>query len=122
MNSPDLKSLRSALFVPLADERFLAKAHQRGADALLLDLEDSVPPAQKDGARRRLPEAAQRLANTGATVMVRVNSDPAHPRRRPESRRASARRRRLPAEGGKRRGRRRRPASCSRTATASWWR
>jgi citrate lyase subunit beta/citryl-CoA lyase len=78
MNNVDLQSLRSALFVPLADERFLARAHERGADALLLDLEDSVPPAQKDAARRRLPEAAQRLANTGATVMVRVNSDPAH--------------------------------------------
>ena len=78
MNPPDLKSLRSALFVPLADERFLARAHERGADALLLDLEDSVPPAQKDEARRRLPEAAQRLSNTGATVMVRVNADPAH--------------------------------------------
>jgi citrate lyase subunit beta/citryl-CoA lyase len=71
-----LASLRSALFVPLADERFLAKAHERGADALLLDLEDSVPPAQKTAARGRLPEAARRLAALGATLMVRVNSLP----------------------------------------------
>ena len=77
MNAPlDLLSLRSALFVPLADERFLAKAHQRGADALLLDLEDAVPPALKTVARARLPEAARRLAALGATVMVRVNSAP----------------------------------------------
>ncbi|HEY8069126.1 MAG TPA: CoA ester lyase [Burkholderiales bacterium] len=76
MSTLDLKSLRSALFVPLADERFLAKAHQRGADALLLDLEDSVPPAQKAAARARLPEAARRLAAQGATVMVRVNAAP----------------------------------------------
>jgi citrate lyase subunit beta/citryl-CoA lyase len=69
-------ALRSALFVPLADERFLAKAHERGADALLLDLEDSVPPALKLAARGRLPEAAARLAALGATVMVRVNSTP----------------------------------------------
>ena len=69
-------SLRSALFVPLADERFIAKAHERGADALLLDLEDSVPPAQKVAARARLPEAARQLAAQGATVMVRVNSLP----------------------------------------------
>ena len=68
--------MRSALFVPLADDRFLAKAHERGADALLLDLEDSVPPAQKHAARARLPEAARRLAASGATVMVRVNSLP----------------------------------------------
>jgi citrate lyase subunit beta / citryl-CoA lyase len=60
--------------VPLADERFLDKAHERGADALLLDLEDSVPPAQKAAARARLPEAARRLAACGATVMARVNS------------------------------------------------
>ena len=76
MNPVDLPSLRSALFVPLADERFLAKAHERGADALLLDLEDSVPPAQKAAARARLPEAARRLASLGATVMVRINSAP----------------------------------------------
>jgi citrate lyase subunit beta/citryl-CoA lyase len=76
MKRVDLTTLRSALFVPLADERFLAKAQERGADALLLDLEDSVPPAQKAAARARLPEAAKRLAATGATVMVRVNSTP----------------------------------------------
>jgi citrate lyase subunit beta/citryl-CoA lyase len=76
MKPVDLTSLRSALFVPLADERFLAKAHERGADALLLDLEDSVPPAQKAAARARLPEAAKQLAAKGAVVMVRVNSAP----------------------------------------------
>ena len=69
-------SLRSALFVPLADERFIAKAHERGADALLLDLEDSVPPAQKAAARARLPDAARRLAAQGATVLLRVNPAP----------------------------------------------
>jgi len=73
---PDLQSLRSALFVPLADERFLAKAHGRGADALLLDLEDSVPPAQKAAARALLPDAARRLAAQGATVLLRVNPAP----------------------------------------------
>ena len=74
MNPVDLSHLRSVLFVPLADGRFLEKAHERGADALLLDLEDSVPPAQKAAARARLPEAARRLADLGATVMVRVNA------------------------------------------------
>ena len=72
----DLLTLRSALFVPLADERFIARAHERGADALLLDLEDSVPPAYKREARARLPDAARRLAALGATVMVRVNAAP----------------------------------------------
>ena len=76
MKTFDLQALRSALFVPLADERFLDKAHERGADALLLDLEDSVPPPQKMAARARLPDAARRLAAQGATVMVRINSLP----------------------------------------------
>ena len=78
MNATRLSSVRSALFVPLADERFIAKAHERGADALLLDLEDSVPPAQKAEARKRLPEAARSLAAKGATVMLRVNSEAAN--------------------------------------------
>ena len=76
MNNFDLPSMRSALFVPLADERFIGKAHERGADALLLDLEDSVPPPQKVAARARLPEAARKLAAQGATLMVRINSLP----------------------------------------------
>ena len=32
---------RSLLFVPASNERFIAKAHTRGADAIILDLEDS---------------------------------------------------------------------------------
>lgn len=75
-NLPDLTALRSALFVPLADDRFLARAPERGADALLLDLEDSVPPALKRAARARLPGAAKQLAARGAAVMVRVNAGP----------------------------------------------
>ena len=78
MTPSPLQSLRSALFVPLADERFLARAHERGADALLLDLEDSVPPAQKAEARARLPAAVERLDAAGAMVMVRVNADARH--------------------------------------------
>lgn len=77
MNARLLSTVRSALFVPLADERFLARAHERGADALLLDLEDSVPPAQKAEARARLAGAVRRLTDAGATAMVRVNNDAA---------------------------------------------
>jgi citrate lyase subunit beta/citryl-CoA lyase len=75
MNAPALHTIRSALFVPLGDERFLGKAAERGADALLLDLEDSVAPAQKAEARARLPKAVAQLAAAGATVMLRVNAD-----------------------------------------------
>ncbi|HVY52666.1 MAG TPA: CoA ester lyase, partial [Devosia sp.] len=34
--------LRSLLYVPAHSERFVGKAHERGADAIILDLEDSV--------------------------------------------------------------------------------
>ncbi len=64
---------RSLLFVPVNVERFVEKAHARGADAIQLDLEDSVPPSEKDGARRLVPEAAARVARGGADVVVRIN-------------------------------------------------
>ena len=43
--------MRSLLFVPGHDERKLAKALESGADALILDLEDAVPDAEKPRAR-----------------------------------------------------------------------
>ena len=64
---------RSSLTVPLSSERFLAKAHLRGADAITLDLEDGVAPAEKAAARRRLPEAVASAGRGGADVGVRIN-------------------------------------------------
>ena len=64
---------RSLLFVPVLSERFLAKAHTRGADALILDLEDSILPANKDAARKALPLAVPRVSQGGADVVVRIN-------------------------------------------------
>jgi citrate lyase subunit beta / citryl-CoA lyase len=43
--------LRSLLFVPADSERKFAKADGSGADALILDLEDSVAPSRKAFAR-----------------------------------------------------------------------
>jgi len=68
--------IRSLLYVPVSSERFLAKAHERGADAIILDLEDAVAPARKDAARARLGEAVAMTARGGATVFVRINSEP----------------------------------------------
>ena len=42
---------RSILYVPAHVPRFVETAHRRGADAVQLDLEDSVPVAQKEAAR-----------------------------------------------------------------------
>ncbi|HET9147708.1 MAG TPA: CoA ester lyase [Acetobacteraceae bacterium] len=64
---------RSMLFVPVIVERFVARAAERGADALILDLEDSIPPGEKERARRLVPEAAKRAGARGADVLVRVN-------------------------------------------------
>ncbi|SFK92932.1 HpcH/HpaI aldolase/citrate lyase family protein [Falsiroseomonas stagni] len=64
---------RSLLFVPATAERFIAKAHTRGADAIILDLEDSIPPDSKDAARNALAAAAPRVSQSGADVIVRIN-------------------------------------------------
>jgi citrate lyase subunit beta/citryl-CoA lyase len=67
--------IRSLLYVPASSGRFLAKAHERGADAIILDLEDAVAPAQKDAARERLEDAVGMVRRNSATVFVRINSD-----------------------------------------------
>ena len=64
---------RSLLYVPANVERYLAKAHERGADGIILDLEDSVPLAEKASARAGVQAAAERVGRAGADVLVRVN-------------------------------------------------
>lgn len=64
---------RSMLFVPAHMQRFVERAHERGADACVLDLEDSVPLANKAQARLALPGAAAAIAARGTPVLVRVN-------------------------------------------------
>ena len=63
---------RSLLFVPTLEERFVAKAGTRGADALVLDLEASIAPDRKDEARKALPEAVNKLS-ADLPVTVRIN-------------------------------------------------
>jgi citrate lyase subunit beta/citryl-CoA lyase len=67
--------IRSLLYVPASSSRFIAKAHQRGADAIILDLEDSVAPGEKEKARDGLAEAVPAVSQNGATVFVRINSE-----------------------------------------------
>ncbi len=57
--------LRSMLYVPAHEERFVARAHERGADAVILDLEDAVPPGRKDAARAALREAVPAAGRLG---------------------------------------------------------
>ena len=76
MNPTNDFDARSMLFIPADAERFLAKGAERGADALILDLEDGVAPASKPRARAALPFAVKHLHAGGATVFVRVNNEP----------------------------------------------
>ncbi len=65
---------RSCLYVPAHVERFVARAHERGADCVQLDLEDSVPLAEKPRARAAVRAAAAAVRRGGADVLVRVNA------------------------------------------------
>ncbi|VCU69244.1 Malyl-CoA lyase [Pigmentiphaga humi] len=69
----ELPVWRSLLYVPANVPRFVEKAHTRGADAIILDLEDSVPADQKAAAREQVPQAAAQVRQGGADVLVRVN-------------------------------------------------
>ncbi len=64
---------RSMLYVPVNVPRFVAGAADRGADAVILDLEDAVAPAEKARARTLLGEAVPQVSRRGADVVVRVN-------------------------------------------------
>lgn len=67
------RRLRSALYMPGANERALVKAHEIPTDALILDLEDAVAPAAKADARARVCAAASSGAYGTRTVTIRVN-------------------------------------------------
>ncbi|QKC99989.1 CoA ester lyase [Mesorhizobium sp. NZP2298] len=70
MSVPRWKSL---LFVPAHVPRFVETAHERGADGVILDLEDSVPQDQKGESRRQLSASVAKAGRMGKSVLVRVN-------------------------------------------------
>ena len=53
MNRPASPVWRSILYVPGNVPKFVDKAHERGADCVLVDLEDSVTLAEKPKRRAR---------------------------------------------------------------------
>ncbi|AKM10565.1 HpcH/HpaI aldolase/citrate lyase family protein [Croceicoccus naphthovorans] len=67
--------LRSLLFIPGDSEKKLAKVDACGADAVILDLEDSVAPGNKPAARRLLADflAARPVEERAVKLWVRVN-------------------------------------------------
>jgi len=75
MSTRSLPAWRSLMFCPANAERFVAKAHTRGADAIILDLEDSVAAAEKATARSGVAKAVLTVGQAGADVLVRINRE-----------------------------------------------
>jgi len=69
--SIDLFEVRSVLFLPASNPRAIAKARESKADLVVLDLEDAVKPADKDGARDAAVEAV--TSGWPMPVGIRVN-------------------------------------------------
>ena len=77
MTSPASRSIASArsfLFVPANRPERFAKALASGADAVILDLEDSVPLSGKAEARAAIRQAWSELAPSTCAVVIRINS------------------------------------------------
>lgn len=66
--------LRSLLFVPGNNWRFLEKAKALSADIVCFDLEDSVPPEEKKSARNSIKGALEKRTDYQAEIYVRTNS------------------------------------------------
>ncbi len=69
-----MKLLRSMLFAPGNRPRMVAKVGTVGADAVILDLEDAVPIAEKEATRQVVRQAIDDITlNTKTPVYVRIN-------------------------------------------------
>ncbi|MFT5711484.1 MAG: citrate lyase subunit beta/citryl-CoA lyase [Halioglobus sp.] len=65
---------KSLLFVPASRLDLAERAHQRGADAIILDLEDGVAEADRPAARETLGALLEGLRRTGTHALVRINA------------------------------------------------
>lgn len=66
---------RSLLFVPANAPRRWEKAHLRQADAVIIDLEDSIQPEAKTEALAQVAPAIDHLSQRGVATLVRINND-----------------------------------------------
>ncbi len=64
---------RSLLYVPGDRPQMLQRAGQRGADSLILNLEDAVAPANKDAAREAVITSLQNDDFGSCELIVRIN-------------------------------------------------
>jgi citrate lyase subunit beta/citryl-CoA lyase len=75
LNRPPQPPLRSLLYVPGNKLDWMLKAPSYGADALIFDLEDSVPPNQKPASRQTVRKAIDEVGKLGRPrLFVRINA------------------------------------------------
>jgi citrate lyase subunit beta/citryl-CoA lyase len=68
-----IKKRRSMLYIPGNNAAMIQQGGVYGSDCVLLDLEDSISPSEKDAARILLKHAIPAVDFYGAEVVVRVN-------------------------------------------------
>jgi len=75
LHNTDIERLvrRSSLIFPVNVERFIEKAYLRGADCIIMDLEDSVPESERETARGFIKECIPIVGKGGGDVSVRIN-------------------------------------------------
>jgi citrate lyase subunit beta/citryl-CoA lyase len=64
---------RCAMFVTPTNPRFIDKAWTRGGDVYILDIEDSIAPAEKERCRTLIRESIKKANKGGASIYVRIN-------------------------------------------------
>ena len=69
-----MRLLRTVLFTPGNNMKMICKAGTLAADALILDLEDAVPMADKETARTLVRDSIAELSAKGLDLLVRVNA------------------------------------------------
>lgn len=74
--SPRDRLRRSRLYLPGTEPKYFINAGLHGPDAIILDLEDAVHPAEKDAARILVRNALRAVDFGGAERMVRINQLP----------------------------------------------
>jgi citrate lyase subunit beta/citryl-CoA lyase len=73
MQAKNIWPFRSLLFVPGHKPDWIRKATRYDPDALIMDLEDAVPPAEKVGARSTTKDGITFCQSVGLGAFVRLN-------------------------------------------------
>jgi len=70
---PNVRPIRSLLFIPGNRASWMPKADRAGADAVVFDLEGSLPHDLKDDGRREVRDVLDRADDFDASILVRIN-------------------------------------------------